>query len=324
MSESERSHDVGAATFERQRGMLWGLAYRMTGSAADADDVVQETYLRLASAKPDTGSSLAPWLTRVAMNLARDRLRRRRETPYPGPWLPEPIGDADVGIAQDDPERRESAGYAFLVALEVLTPIQRGVLLLRDVFELSTREAADALAISEANARTTLHRARAALGPERVGERVAGFAPEALVERHREAMGRLFGAVIGGDLDAAIAALSADVQSWQDAGGRYSAATRVVRGAVSVARLLIGIQRHRGDMPTIREVAVNGGVGWWGTYPPSENPRMAPELFLALQVDAAGLVSGLYTLTEPDKLRALRTALGDAQQSSDESEAERS
>lgn len=309
MKGADAHQDPWLEAFERQRGMLWGLGYRMTGSAADADDIVQETYLRLVAAKPDAQTSLAPWLTRVAMNLARDRLRRRRETPYPGPWLPEPVADL---VGRDDArlsERRESAGYAFLVALELLTPVQRGVLLLRDVFELSTREAATALAITEANVRTTLHRARAALG-DSDGEPAPSerLDPAALVDRHREAMARLFGAVISGDLDAAIAALSADVQSWQDAGGRYSAATRVVTGAESVARLLIGIQRQRGDLPSIDEVWVNGGVGWWGTYPPSENPRMAPAVFLTLTVDSQGRVNGLYAVSEPGKLRALRDA----------------
>lgn len=294
--------------FERQRGMLWGLAYRMTGSAADADDVVQETAARMISARPGVDAPLAPWLTRVAMNIARDRLRRRRERPYPGPWLPEPLADTAPG-AGESLALRESAGFAFLVACEVLTPLQRAVLLLREVFELTTRETAEALEISEANTRSTLHRARAALAPARAA---APAGSKAAVEQQRVAMAKLFAAVLSGDLAAATDALAHDVRSWQDAGGRYAAATRIVVGPERVARLLMGIQKQRAVVPSVVEIGANGGIGWWATYPPTEDPRMAPAVFMALTTDPAGRIDGIYVVSHPDKLARLRAAIGAA------------
>src|SRR3954470_5840996 len=157
--------------YEANRRLLWGLVYRMTGDAAEADDVVQETFVRaLASPPRDTSEPWRPWLVRVAMNIARDRLRRRPRG-YPGPWLPTPIADdGSLGEGQSSSEASpatrydvvESVTFAFLVALEALTPAQRAVLLLRDVVDYSTSETAAALGMTEANVKVSLHRARAA------------------------------------------------------------------------------------------------------------------------------------------------------------------
>jgi RNA polymerase sigma-70 factor (ECF subfamily) len=158
------------AAFQEHRGLLWHLCYRMTGIAADADDLVQETFLRaIERPPPRTDMALRPWLVRVALNLARDLLRRRRRRrEYTGPWLPSPIETGEPGAdAADDrvlpafepslpglgsTEGRydlvESVTFAFLLALEALTPQQRAVLLLRDVFDYSVRETAEALAVS--------------------------------------------------------------------------------------------------------------------------------------------------------------------------------
>ena len=136
------------SAFARDRSRLWGLCYRMTGSGADADEIVQETFVRALEKRPDASRSLTPWLFRVATNLARDRLRVRKSRAYIGPWLPEPIETAEMAFDQPLPDARyqqkESLTFAFLVALEALTPKQRAVLLLRDVYELSGRETADA------------------------------------------------------------------------------------------------------------------------------------------------------------------------------------
>jgi RNA polymerase sigma-70 factor (ECF subfamily) len=149
----------------------------MTGSAADADDLVQDTFTRALARPPaDTSRPWRPWLTRVALNLSRDHLRRRRRAPWVGPWLPAPIETEPVEAFLAEEERAyepactegryellESVSIAFLTALEALTPAQRAVLLLRDVFGYSGRETAEALELAEANVRQTLRRARAAL-----------------------------------------------------------------------------------------------------------------------------------------------------------------
>src|SRR5262245_40278849 len=168
---------AAADALEPHRRHLWGLCYRMTGNAADADELVQETFVRALERPPArTDQPWRPWLVRVAMNLSRDLLRRRRRSPYRGTWLPSPIetGEDEAAPAYEISgssgastegryELLESVSFAFLLALEALTPTQRAVLLLRDVFDYSVHEVADALGLSEANVKVTHHRARRAM-----------------------------------------------------------------------------------------------------------------------------------------------------------------
>ncbi len=162
--------------FQAHRRFIWGLCYRMTGSAADADDLMQETFLTAIRNPPRrTDEPWRPWLVRVAINLSRDLLRRRRRRDYVGQWLPSPIETGEeVEVASFEPvdpdgnpaagyELLESVSYAFLVALEALTPTQRAVLLLRDVFDYSVNETAEALGMSQPNVKTSHHRARNAM-----------------------------------------------------------------------------------------------------------------------------------------------------------------
>ena len=139
---------ISAQTFDEHKRFLWGMCYRMTGSAADADDLVQDTFVRALEKPPsDMDAPLRPWLIKVAMNLSRDQLRRRRRREYFGPWLPSPVfteGDdafpvdhtpVSESTAVTRYDLMESVSMAFLLALEALTPAQRAVLLLRDVFD---------------------------------------------------------------------------------------------------------------------------------------------------------------------------------------------
>src|SRR6266850_894172 len=164
---------ISAQTFDEHKHFLWGVCYRMTGSAADAEDIVQDTFVRALEKPPaNMQAPLRPWLVKVALNLSRDQLRRRRRREYLGPWLPSPViteGDgqfqADEATAPEmSPVARydllESVTLAFLLALEALTPAQRAVLLLRDVFDYSTSETAKTLQMTEINVKVTLHRAR--------------------------------------------------------------------------------------------------------------------------------------------------------------------
>src|SRR5918999_880258 len=155
--------------YESDRRVLWGMCYRMTGNAADADDLVQETFVRAIERSPRRlDQPLRPWLVRVAMNLSRDHLRARRRRGYKGPWLPSPVPTGEMCEPQETPasyeppappdespaaryDLMESVSFAFLLALEALTPSQRAVLLLRDVFDYSTEESAAALDLTEAN-----------------------------------------------------------------------------------------------------------------------------------------------------------------------------
>jgi RNA polymerase sigma-70 factor (ECF subfamily) len=172
--------DVLTAWFEEHRSFLWGLSYRMTGSAADADDVVQETFVRAYQHAPPHLDDPRRWLMRVAVNAGRDVLRRRKRRGYVGPWLPTPIETDDDVPPSFEPtvegetlegryDLMESVSLAFLQALEALTPTQRAVLILRDVFDYSAAEVASALNMSEGNVRTVHHRARRAMRTYRTG-----------------------------------------------------------------------------------------------------------------------------------------------------------
>ena len=300
--DEQAAHDA----FEAQRGRLWGLAYRMTGSAVDADDIVQDTFVRLLERPPaDTARDLAPWLTRVAMNQARDRLRRRKhaERPYVGPWLPEPAPEAgrEDGAATRL-ELRESAGFAYLLALEALTPLQRGVLLLRDVFAFSAREAADALETSEGSVRTTLHRARKVL--RNAATPAADADVERRAEQHRLAIATLLPALFGGDIQTVRDLLAADVSVASDAGGEYSAATRVVTGRDHVARFLLGLASKHAPPTGVREVELNGTPAWFLEYAPS-GERIATRQVLLVDVDEVGHVTRFWTVLSTPKLERL-------------------
>ncbi|MGZ3429226.1 MAG: sigma-70 family RNA polymerase sigma factor, partial [Polyangia bacterium] len=241
--------------FESERRRLWGLAYRMTGSSADADDVVPDTFTRALTHPPAGGerddAAWRPWLWRIAVNLGRDAYRRRRARAYPGPWLPAAV-EPGAGGALDEPavnepadaryDRLESVTYAFLLALEALTPRQRAVLLLCDVFDYSVREAAAALDMTESNVKVTHHRARAAMG----AYDAARCRPDAALQaRTRAALEKLVQAMMSADVGAAVALLADDARSLGDGGGRYRAGTKPLVGALKVARFYHALARKQ-------------------------------------------------------------------------------
>jgi RNA polymerase sigma factor (sigma-70 family) len=194
------------------------MSYRMTASAADADDVVQETFVRALSHPPArTDIPLLPWLVRVALNASRDLLRRRRKREYVGPWLPQPIelradgaGSALIDSADVRYDLLESASFAFLLALEALSARQRAVLLLRDVFDYSVRETAVALDVSEGAVKTAHHRARRCM--QDYDCRRSGVPAERTAEAQR-ALGELMSAVIAEDVAKVEALLTADARA---------------------------------------------------------------------------------------------------------------
>src|SRR5918998_23800 len=264
--------------FKENRRFLWGLSYRMTGSAADSDDILQETFVRLLQKPPaNKDEPLRPWLVRVAVNLSRDVLRRRRRQGYAGQWLPAPFeteNNEDVFAALDlaaegrgtdaaDPSARyevlESVSFAFLLALELLTPTQRAVLLLRDVFDFSVAEAARVLRMSEPNVKTTHHRARRVM--REYEER--RFVPrKSLVERTGRVVAQLVELLTRRDTEAAAKLLAANVVSVSDGGGEFFAARVPVVGRAKVALLLSKLhQATAGFDSKSRAVELNGLFG---------------------------------------------------------------
>jgi RNA polymerase sigma-70 factor (ECF subfamily) len=301
---------VVADAFREQERFLWGLAYRMTGVAADADDVVQETFARaIEHPPPRLDEPLRPWLTRVALNIARDALRRRKRKAYVGPWLPSPVESADLDElpAEAAPgadaryDLRESASYAFLVALEALTARQRAVLLLRDVLDYSVQEVAAALSLSESNVKTTHHRARRVMADYDASRRAPG--PE-LAAATRAALERFLVAIVSEDAAAAEACLAEAARAVSDGGGEYLAALQPVCGRDRVARFLVGLQKktHRGGRFALRDV---NGLPALVAEVDTRSARWAPRFLLRCDVDGAGAIREIHVVVASAKLTAV-------------------
>jgi len=238
------------SVFEQHRGRMFGIAYRMLGSAAEAEDIVQEAWLRWQAADRSDVAEPAAFLATVVTRLsltALDSARVRRET-YVGPWLPEPIetsGDPAV-----EAEHAESLSLAILLLLERLTPAERAAYVLHEAFDYPYRQVAELLETSEANARQLGARARAHLDRER-GVVVTG------AERTR-LLGLFLAAAQAGDLEALEAALAEDALSLSDGGGIVNAARKPVEGRERVARLILGVLEKFGEGMVPVPVSANG------------------------------------------------------------------
>src|SRR5262245_42673076 len=319
------------AAFAEHRRFLWGFCYRMTGSAADADDVVQDTFVRaMQHPPPRTDDPLRPWLVRVALNLARDLLRKRRRREYVGPWLPSPIETADaskpgrrspgeggppshepavdgVGTLEGRYDLLESVSFAFLLALEKLTPTQRAVLLLRDVFDYSVKETADAIDRSEANVKTTHHRARNAMqeyhgtrqAPTRARQAAAGQALQQFLER-----------LAAHDVAGIEALLAADVRTTTDGGGEFRAALREIVGREKVMRFFLAIVDLNRDA-AVRAALFNGSPAVIVETRTMVKDRQAPRTVISLDLDPAGRIARIYVVSATRKLTAVSHDAGD-------------
>ncbi|MFJ1699638.1 RNA polymerase sigma-70 factor [Streptomyces sp. NPDC087532] len=283
--------------FHEHRRLLFSVAYRLLGSAADAEDAVQDAWIKWSAADRAQVADPKAYLTRTVSNLALERLRstrHKRET-YVGPWLPEPVltgGDASEIVTD-----AESVSMAMLVVLETLSPLERAVFVLKEVFDFSHAEIAQAVERSEAAVRQAAHRAR-----EHVQARRSRFA--AARSRQREATERFFAAATGGDVNALMELLSPDVALWTDGGGKVRQALRPVVGAATVAAWFaaIGTVTYRGVDPAdmnARLVGINGAPGIVCS---------GPERVIAtvtFDFDADGRITAIHNVANPDKLKAV-------------------
>jgi RNA polymerase sigma-70 factor (ECF subfamily) len=303
-----------AAAFRAHERFLWGLAYRMTGCAADADDVVQETFVRALQQPPlGDGASWRPWLVKVVMNLARDVLRRRKRRGYVGPWLPSPIDTEEEPLpayelidggfrTEGRYDLLESVSLAFLLALEALTPRQRAVLLLMEVFDYSGAETAAALDMSASNVKVTLHRARKAM---QAYDRHRRPPTVAVQEQTREALGRFLAALSEHDVGAVEELLAQSVRSLSDGGGEFFAARVPIIGPSRVARFHWKISQRRAPGSAFELRTLNGLPALVGTFG-SGNRGEPPCVVLQCEVDATGRITQLYTTLATRKLTAVR------------------
>jgi RNA polymerase sigma-70 factor, ECF subfamily len=289
--------------FEDLRPHLMAVAYRVTGTVADAEDIVQEAWLRWdrAAAGRETVVDLRAWLTTVVSRLGLDRLRsaaHRRET-YTGHWLPEPVV---TGFDGTDPlsavVAREDARFAAMVVLERLSPDQRVAFVLHDGFAVPFAEVAEVLGTNEAAARQLASRARKALAAE----------PPPLISgkpdpSHNEVVGKLMAAMAAGDLDAVVALLHPDVTLTGDANGKASTAIHVIHGADKVARFMFGLAHRYGPaFFTANQLAlINGELGAYTAGGPGADGywEMSPRITAMTVRD--GKVCAIWDVANPDK-----------------------
>lgn len=285
-------NDIFTTQFHQLRPRLFGIAYRMLGSRADADDAVQDAWLRWNAS--DTRATLASadaWLITVVTRLCIDRLRSamaERET-YIGPWLAEPI----ITRAADLPESRlELAGdisMAFMLMLERLGPEERAVFLLHEVFDCGYADIAAAVGKTEAACRQLLHRAR---------ERVRADKPRFAVSdaTHMELLGRFVTAAQSGERDRLAQLFAPDATFRADGGGKVSATINIVRGADKIARFYESMARKFGAATTFEHAIINGEAGLLRLVDGVLDSTMSFDI-------EDGRISAIYVVRNPDKLR---------------------
>jgi RNA polymerase sigma-70 factor, ECF subfamily len=282
--------DRRAAEFDMHRGVLFSIAYRMLGTRADAEDVVQEAYLRWQQADVASVESPRAFLTTVVTRLCIDQLRsaRVRREEYVGPWLPEPILTDPAPPPDQTAALADSLSMAFLVMLESLSPVERAAFLLREVFDYEYSEIAAALDKSEAACRQIVKRAR-----ESVAERRPRFAPS---PEHRDRLTQEFvSACATGDMNALLATLSSDITLFSDGGGKTRAALNPIHGPDRVARFLLGLLAKRPASYRTRPAVINGE--------PGVISYIDGRLFstLTLHVGPSG-IEGIFIVLNPEKL----------------------
>lgn len=291
-----------ADEFEALRPHLLAVAYRLTGTYADAEDIVQDSWLRWHRADTDV-ADLRAWLTTVVSRLALDRLRsaaHRRES-YVGEWLPEPVVTG-FGAGSDDPAdplaavvAADDARFAAMVVLERLTPDQRVAFVLHDGFGVPFDEIADILGISAASARQLASRAR----------RAAASAPPP-DPAHPEIVGKLMAAMADGDMAAVVALLHPEVTFTGDSNRRAPTAARVIVGPDKVARFLFGLAKRYGPnwLSATQLALVNGDLGSYTPGLPAADgfPELAPRVTVMTVRDR--LVCAVWDIANPDKFTA--------------------
>lgn len=286
--------------FEALRPLLFTIAYQMLGSAMEAEDIVQEAYLRYQSVDPETIRSHRAFLTTIVTRLCINSLqsaRAKRET-YIGPWLPEPVLTGD-GIAPSPIKQitdYESISVAFLILLESLTPVERAVFLLREVFEYDYAEIALLVDKQEATCRQLFSRAK-----KHIVDRRPRFAPSP--DEHQHLLKEFMQAVGDGDLNGLMALLANDASMWADGGGKtQGAATRPLFGAEAVAQFVMASTRFLADDFSAGDVTIEEVNGEQAIILKTGKDTF---IVILLKVEA-GKIKEIWTIGNPDKLQYMQ------------------
>jgi RNA polymerase sigma-70 factor (ECF subfamily) len=283
--------DTTLTTFEEHRPVLFGIAYRMLGSVADAEDILQDAWLKWSAVDVDQVAQPRAYLARTVSNLSLNRLRSaavQRES-YVGPWLPEPLVTAPEDTA-GDVEQAESVSLAMMVVLETLSPLERAVFVLKEVFGFSFAEIAEMLDRSEAAVRQVGSRAR-----NHVQARRPRY--DAPADTRRRVTEEFLAACMGGDLNQVMALLAPEVTAWTDGGGKIRAALRPLSGADKVARWILGVLQQPLPEPVeVHPILVNGNPGVLVTA------AGVPDDVAVVDLDEHGLITAIRLIRNPDKL----------------------
>jgi RNA polymerase sigma-70 factor (ECF subfamily) len=285
--------DSRAATFQQYSPRLYGIAYRMLGSKADAEDMLQEAYLRWHQSDAERVQVPEAWLTTTVTRLCIDRLRaaRTEREAYVGPWLPEPLVGQEIPPPDRKAELASDLSVAFLVVLERLAPEERAAFLLHDVFDCGYPEIARVLGKNEASCRQIVHRARERVHRDRPRFRVSEAARARLLERFAAALHAR-------DKQELLALFPEDVTWTSDGGGKAKAARKVVRGAERVVRFATGVLRRYLSRLTERVVSINGEPGLLLCF---DGRPMS-----VISIDTDGLkILAVFTVLNPDKLKGI-------------------
>jgi RNA polymerase sigma-70 factor, ECF subfamily len=281
--------------FSTDRPLLFSIAYRMLGSASDAEDVLQDAWLRYRNADVSAIRSPKAFATTIVTRLCLDRLKSARATreQYIGPWLPEPVLTSEVGDQETMLQRAESVTLAFLVLLEQLSPEERAVFVLKDVFEYDHAEIAEMLGTTVENSRQLLHRAKARLAEGR--PRLSGSA-----ESRRAVAERFARAFSAGDASALAALLTKDVGFWSDGGGKASASLRPLVGHQEVINFLVGLRRVGQNLNLLKDASLTlQDVN----FEPAVVLRLGDQLQSIFVLSIEGdTISAIRVVRNPDKL----------------------
>jgi RNA polymerase sigma-70 factor, ECF subfamily len=288
--------------FDTDKPLLFSIAYRMLGSASDAEDVLQDAWVRYRSADRSSVRSPKAFITTIVTRLCLDRLKSAQKTreEYIGPWLPEPVLTSELESPETMMQRSESVTLAFLVLLEQLSPEERAVFLLKDIFDYEHTEIAEILGTSTENSRQLLHRAKTRLKegrPRRTGT----------AESRRATAERFARALSTGDASEFTALLTSDVGMWSDGGGKATAARRPLIGREEVLNFLVGLHRVGENRGLLREASLTiEDINSEPALVLRVGGRMESIFVLSIDNEA---VSGIRVIRNPEKLARISRQL---------------
>lgn len=279
--------------FNQHRPLLFSIAYRMLGSVVDAEDMVQETFLRWQQVAEDTVQSAKAYLSSIITRLCSDHLRsaRRAREHYVGPWLPEPILTQQTPDPAKTVELADTLSTAFLVVLETLSPLERAVFLLREVFDYDYDEVGRIVDKSPTNCRQTVRRAKQHLAAQRHRFEVAPPYREKITEQFLQACNV-------GDLQGLIALLTEDITLWSDGGGKVTATLKPLHGSVKISKFLLAIRSNKPASSVYQIAEINGQL--------SIIYYVENQLYYVMTFEfAAARIQSIFIVVNPDKLKHL-------------------